>query len=105
MNRAVCILQLVSCVFTALSDAFHPSWRGNEPEKAHEQSRKEEHSYILEEFLLSHGKPFGFSSGPQWKFGILPCPRAQQNSSAVSRTRWGGCAEGEGAGECVSVCV
>lgn len=35
MNRVVCIFQLVSCVFIALSDAFHPSCCGNEPEKAH----------------------------------------------------------------------
>lgn len=110
MNRAECIFQLVSCVFIALSGAFHSSCCGNGPGKAHYRTRKEAHFYILEEFPLGHGKSLGLSSGPQWKLGIVS-HRAVSCVMPLCATafarREGECVlrAGEGAGECVSVCV
>lgn len=114
MNRAECIFRLVSCVFIALSGAFHSSCCGNQPGKAHYRTRKEEHFYILEEFLLSHGKSFWFfirATVEVWYCftlqRILSRHCAQQYSVAVSKTEGRIClrASGEWAGECVSVCV
>lgn len=60
-------------------------------------------------FYLVMESPFGFSSGPQWKSGIVShySASSQQYSVAVSKTEGRIClrASGEGAGECVSVCV